>query len=586
MVSHSNLDLLYGKMSLEYVLDKIAEFDCKTDPDLSTDVVDKLNQISCSKQVKNSELLDSLVAYATNIKCYDITLNLLSDFERQVYGNLPKPKQSCSATKRANNNSARSVLKEISIPKLGSEVQNDDDDFLFNNGLQLQEEFQAFDDDRQFVKNNANSTPFTTKNWSNLNNSELKCSWRGDSFLVENELEDDSAINQVLVKPNLKLVTADNDSFKYGSENIIAELYSDPMVDDDDSPIDEGQFIKISGRVFPIDERILTFDNAHLFTFGNQPKVLKLDFENIDKVALFSGKTLTIEGVLNETVFQIENILEIAPLTSSPLNLCPRLAMLRVLVACGPFSLDTDAGTDHLFDLLMQTITKTQINVLILIGPFAPKSTCREIKHSYFDRLSNFLKRSFNSHLRVIVVPSALSDISSEPYFPTPPYYEHESYKNIDFLPDPAIFELEGVRFAVTASEIIAHLSKHELYKSLNTENEDRMSRLISHLFSSHSLYPLIPSDLNLPFNFKNSHNTLKLTDVPHILIVPSILQPMAKIVDQCIVVNPGRFVRGKLAGTFATICVNLNAALKSNSVNSVKNFSEVTLQPSKFATI
>lgn len=70
-------------------------------------------------------------------------------------------------------------------------------------------------------------------------------------------MEDDSAVNQVLVKPNLKLVTADNDSFKYGSENIIAELYSgtlhspafptliminlnlDPMVDDDDSPIDE-----------------------------------------------------------------------------------------------------------------------------------------------------------------------------------------------------------------------------------------------------------------------------------------------------------------------------------------------------------
>ena len=46
MVSHSNLDLLYGKMSLEYVLDKIAEFDCKTDPDLSTDVVDKRTVIN------------------------------------------------------------------------------------------------------------------------------------------------------------------------------------------------------------------------------------------------------------------------------------------------------------------------------------------------------------------------------------------------------------------------------------------------------------------------------------------------------------------------------------------------------------
>jgi len=83
-------------------------------------------------------------------------------------------------------------------------------------------------------------------------------------------------------------------------------------------------------------------------------------------------------------------------------------------------------------------------------------------------------------------------------------------------------------------------------------------------------------------FSLKGSYNKLELHERPHLLVVPSVLQPSVKvgricmefiivsltqkstlqIVDRCMVVNPGRLVKGTstASGSFACVEVNFEA--------------------------
>jgi hypothetical protein len=95
-------------------------------------------------------------------------------------------------------------------------------------------------------------------------------------------------------------------------------------------------------------------------------------------------------------------------------------------------------------------------------------------------------------------------------------------------------------------------------------------------------LYPLYPSDVTLPFNLTSeTYESLKLSNIPHVFIAPSYLQPMVKIVAGSIVINPGRLTRGDKMGTYATISIDLESIAASNpdeQQSSIAPYSEVQL--------
>jgi hypothetical protein len=139
------------------------------------------------------------------------------------------------------------------------------------------------------------------------------------------------------------------------------------------------------------------------------------------------------------------------------------------------------------------------------------------------------------------------------------------------------------------------HLSKTELYWSPDSENEDRLSRLISHLFRSQSLYPVFGGNASTQLNLRQSRQHIELKELPHVLIVPSLLQPairvsgflcifmllLLQVVDKCVCVNPGRLVRGNALGTLARIDIDTASAVANAGDafhQSVASFSRVDI--------
>jgi len=575
-MDNSDVDGKVGLMDNSYVRDKLNDLGFAIEDDSTENLLSKLNAISSLYSVKNGDLLDGLVAYAMNSGRSKVTLDLVDDYERQVSGTCRlkthTPNRTFASPGLNNFQTERAVLRELSIDfgKNNEQISDDDDG-------SLEHEFAAFDDNKQ---NRSRKGSITSKlNWKNINPCDIKSSWNGSAFKITEE-ETENIPDTV---PSLKLISSnDAQLFAYGHENIFDLNDIIPDSSEIETTEEESSIQTLTGCVFPSDSRTLTFENACLYTHS---KTFQLDFEKIDKIALFSGKRIIVNCLIDESgICHVQSVSDHTPLNPSPLIQSSQFSNLKVFIACGPFSIKDDSEADIYFDRMIASVIADHANVLILVGPFVAKSAkfCpQEIDttfNSYLEKLFLFLQRSPGSRTRVLIIPNAQSDLCVMPYFPTPPYQvSSKLHKNITLLPDPAIFEIEGVQFAITASDVLLHLSRSEIYKSADVENEDRMSRLISHIFQSKSMYPLYPSDMALPFSLSNSHEKISLTERPHVLIAPSLLQPMTKVVDECIVVNPGRYIRGKVGGTYATLDIKLSRATRS-AAGSIVPFSQVCL--------
>ncbi|KAM9207843.1 LOW QUALITY PROTEIN: DNA polymerase alpha subunit B [Leptosomus discolor] len=310
---------------------------------------------------------------------------------------------------------------------------------------------------------------------------------------------------------------------------------------------------------------VLEGDREH--SSGGQ---VPLDLSELKEYSLFPGQVVALEGT-NSTGRRmvVSKLYEGVPLPfhAPPPEPAPEQRM--VLVACGPYTPSDSLAYDPLTDLL-EVIARDRPDVCVLFGPFL------DAKHEQVENcqlLGSFAEvfklclrmiiegtRSAGSHL--VFVPS-LRDVHHDYVYPQPPFLYPELPKDdkprVHFVSDPCTLDVDGVVFGLTSTDLLFHMGAEEISSSSGIS--DRFTRILKHILTQRSYYPLYPpsEELNVDYESFDAYAALPVT--PDVLVTPSELRYFVKDVLGCVCINPGRLTKGRVGGTYGRLYLQREAA-------------------------
>lgn len=301
-----------------------------------------------------------------------------------------------------------------------------------------------------------------------------------------------------------------------------------------------------------------------------QSRSVQLDLSQIQDSGVFPGQVVMVRGV-NPT----GNHLYASELFTSALPPLPDVPSLdhniSVMVACGPFTTAEDIQYDPLKDLLTE-VRSRRPHVLLLQGPFIDnrivENELAETFEQLWKKLLCLIDEAVEGLNTRVMLQSSVTDLHSEPVFPTPAFACTESRSTPLLLPSPASVSLScerdvgaeepvaGVHVAALSADVLMHLSQQEL-KLPGSGSSDRLARLCGYLLQQRNFYPLFPADSSLGVDLKHWSRHCTMPRRPHLLILPSEFRGFVKEVHGTVVVNPSRLVRGSSGGTYAIIDIS-----------------------------
>lgn len=304
---------------------------------------------------------------------------------------------------------------------------------------------------------------------------------------------------------------------------------------------------------------ILEGDQEH--SYGAQ---IPVDLSELKEYSLFPGQVVIMEG-FNTTGRRLTatKLYEGVPLPFyQPTEEEGASEQTMVVVACGPYTTSDSITYDPLLDLIA-IINRDQPEVCILFGPFLDAKheqveNCK-LTSPFEDVFKQCLRtviegtRSSGSHL--VFVPS-LRDVHHEPVYPQPPFtfseLSREDKKRVQFVSEPCSLSINGVMFGLTSTDLLFHIGAEEIFSSSGTS--DRFSRVLKHILTQRSYYPLYPPHEDMAIDYENFYTYAQLPVTPDVFIVPSELRYFVKDIFGCVCVNPGRLTKGQVGGTFGRL--------------------------------
>ncbi|XP_068117229.1 DNA polymerase alpha subunit B [Hyperolius riggenbachi] len=292
-----------------------------------------------------------------------------------------------------------------------------------------------------------------------------------------------------------------------------------------------------------------------------------VDLSELEEYSLFPGQVVVMEGT-NSTgrKFVASKLYEGLPLPFyQPAEVLEEYPPQMIITACGPFTTSDTIAYDALKDLI-DVINRDRPDVCILFGPFL------DAKHEQIENLQLMVtfEEVFKSCLKMITEGTRLSgshlvfvpsmrDVLQDPVYPQPPFSRYELAKEdqqrVHFVADPCTLCINGVVIGLTSTDLLFHMGAEEI-SSGSAGSPDRFSRLLRHILSQRSYYPLYPPSEEINIDYEAVYNYAMMTVTPDVFIVPSELRFFIKDVCGCTCINPGRITKGLVGGTYSRFLV------------------------------
>jgi len=138
------------------------------------------------------------------------------------------------------------------------------------------------------------------------------------------------------------------------------------------------------------------------------------------------------------------------------------------------------------------------------------------------------------------------------------PFRVRQISSKVHLVSDTCTLDVDGVILGVTSTDVLFHLGAEEISGAQQQVlMNDRISRLVQHIFTQHSYYPLYPPHPDITVDVEHFDVYGRLAVTPHLMILPSDLRCFIKEVGSTVCVNPGRMAKGQVGGTYARVLIS-----------------------------
>ena len=255
---------------------------------------------------------------------------------------------------------------------------------------------------------------------------------------------------------------------------------------------------------------------------------------------------------------------------------------LSIVCCAGPYTEKSNLEY-RLLSLLIKNLESNPPDLIIMCGPFVDcnhecfvSGTVDETDESIFKKVVAVKiqqLKELKPGLRVILIPAITDSCLEWAAFPQPPFgtsfdtksefsnlhglglMDHDGELIADLFPNPVQFAVNEVVVAATSVDSVG-----DIFRFHTNKHTDLRAELgFKHMIEQRHFYPLYPPFINLDTTRALSvgaEGACNLKFKPNLIIAPSRMTSVAKIVDEVLCVSPGSVFLGPGIGTFARLYI------------------------------